>query len=98
MSNMHVSYEDLNSEASSLDTSREDINGQLTQIRSRIQNLTTSGFTTDAASVRYMQTIEQFTTGATQTIDALTDLANMLRQTATTLQDTDQQLAQQMGG
>lgn len=98
MVNLHVSYEQLTNEATGLDTSREDINSQLNQLRTRIQNLTSGGFVTDAASVRYNQSFEQFTLGATQTIDALADLANMLRQTATTLQDTDQQLAQQMGG
>ena len=98
MVNLNVSYQDMEQEAAGLDSTREEINGQLNAVRTRIQNLTTSGFVTDSASGKYMNIIEQFTAGAAQTIDSLSDLSTMLRQTAATLQDTDQQIASQMGG
>lgn len=97
MVNMHVSYADIQAEAGKLDAMKEQIQSDLTTAQTNIQNLTSGGFVTDQASAKFAQTYEQFTTGAKLTIDAMSDLATMLRQTAQALQDTDTQLASQMG-
>lgn len=98
MPNMNVSYSDLLNEANALLQGKEEINQQLSHLRTRIANLVSSGFVTDAASGAYNQAYEQFNMGATQTIGALDQLAANLQTVANTLQETDAQLAQQMGG
>lgn len=97
MVNMNVSYQDMHNEAAALRSGQQEITSQLNALKSRISNLISSGFVTDAASGAFNGTYESFTHGATQTISALDGLANMLTQAANTLQETDAQLAQQMG-
>jgi len=97
MANLNVSYEAMLSEATQLQNGKEQITQQLQALRSRINNLVTSGFVTDSASGAFNRSYEQFNHGATTTIAALDDLAHALRNVATTLQQTDHTLAQQMG-
>lgn len=98
MANMNVTYQDLQTEAGALRSGQQEITSQLNQLKTRITNLVSSGFVTDSASGAFHQTYEQFTSGATQTINALDSLAGTLEQIAHTLQETDTQLAQQIGG
>ena len=98
MANLNVSYQDMQTEATALRQGQADINDKLTQLRTRIQNLVTSGFVTDAASGAFNQAYEQFNNGATQTISALESLATNLQSMADTLQQTDQELAARMNG
>lgn len=98
MVNLNVSYQEMHDEAQKLRASKEQINGEITALRSRISALTSGGFVTDAASGRFNGTVEQFSTSATTMINSLDDLANLLSGMATTLQETDQSLANQMGG
>ncbi|MBK8468274.1 MAG: WXG100 family type VII secretion target [Actinomycetales bacterium] len=97
MANINVSYQDIISQAQSLQRGKEEINSQLTAMRTQIGNLVSGGFVTDSASGAFHQSYEQFTAGATQTISALDQLAANLNMVANTLQETDQQLAQQLG-
>ncbi len=98
MANLNVSYQDMMNEAQALRAGQQQITEQLNMLRNRINNLVTSGFVTDAASGAFNQSYEQFNQGATTTIGALDQLAGNLTNIANTLQATDQQLAQQMGG
>ena len=98
MANLNVSYQDMHSEAAALRNGQQEITQQLNALRTRIANLISSGFVTDSASGAFNQQYESFNTGATQTIGALDGLANTLTQIANTLQETDAQLAQQIGG
>lgn len=97
MANLNVSYQDMHNEAQALRTGREQIDAQLTSLKTRINNLVSSGFVTDAASGAFSSSYEQFTTGASQTIAALDQLASQLTMMANTLQETDASLAAQMG-
>lgn len=97
MANLNVSYEDMRSQATGLRTGQQDITDQLNKLRAQITNLVSGGFVTDAASGAFNQSYEQFNNGATQTISALDSLAGALENMANTLQETDAQLAQQMG-
>ena len=93
MANIHVSYSDMQTEARNLLTAKDDIHNQLRTLAQRINNLVSSGFVTDSASVKFHENYQQFTTATTNAISALEDIAANLDNTARVLQETDQQLA-----
>lgn len=97
MVNLNVSYEDMRQQAHSLRTGQQEITDKLNVLRTQINNLVSSGFVTDQASGAFNASYEQFNHGATQTVSALDQLAGNLENMANTLQETDAQLAQQMG-
>ena len=98
MTNLNVSYAQMNDEAAALTAGKEEITGQLQALQSRISNLISSGFVTDSASGAFHASYENFTQSATSVVSNLDNMAGMLRQIASTLQETDQALAQQMRG
>jgi WXG100 family type VII secretion target len=93
MANMNVSYQEIEQAATRLATGQEELTTRLTELRTFIASLISSGFVTDQASVAFGESYEQFTTSATQTVGALTNLAQYLRSTASTLSEVDSQLA-----
>lgn len=95
MANINVSYERMGEEARNLRTAKDDIHNQLRQLAQRIANLVTDGFVTDAASVKFNENYQQFTTATTNAVAALEDIAANLDNTARVLAETDQQLAGQ---
>ncbi len=97
MANLNVTYQDMHQQATNLRTGQTDITERLHNLQSQIDTLVSSGFVTSSASGAFQSTYQQFTTGAQQTISALDQLASMLANAATTLEQTDAQLAQQMG-
>jgi WXG100 family type VII secretion target len=94
MANMDVSYEELRGTAGQLRNGQTAIMDQLTSLSAQVNNLVASGFKTDQASGKFQQSYEEFTTGAKQAIEGIEGMASFLEQTATTLQETDAQLAQ----
>jgi len=97
MANVNVTYEEMRQAATRLNTGKEEINTKLADLKSYIANLVSSGFVTDQASVKFNETYTNFTTSATNTINALEGLASYLTQAAQAMQDTDQQLAAGLG-
>ena len=97
MANINVSYQDMQTEATALRNGQQEIQSNLQSLRTRINNLVSSGFVTDAASGAFNSSYESFNNGANQTISALDQLAASLENMARTLQETDQSLAAQMG-
>ncbi len=97
MANINVSFDQMQQEAQGLIRGKEEIIQSLNTMRSRIQNLVSGGFVTDQASGAFSNSFEQFNQGAQTTIGALDQLSNNLTMIANTLQQTDQQLASQMG-
>lgn len=97
MANLNVSYDAMESEASALMSGREQIESNLTSLASRIDGLVSSGFVTDSASGAFQQMYTEFTTSAKNTISALDQIANTLKQMAQTMQETDQQMASSIG-
>ncbi len=97
MANLNVSDDDMRQQAQGLRTGQQEITDKLNMLKTQISNLVSSGFVTDSASGAFNASYEQFTHGANQTISALNSLAGNLENMANTLQQTDQQLAQQMG-
>lgn len=97
MANMNVSYDQMQSEATALRNGQQEIVNQLNTLRNRINGLVTNGFVTDSASGAFQQMYDSFNSGATQTINALDQIAGALEGIARTLQETDQTLARQIG-
>ncbi|WP_418606607.1 WXG100 family type VII secretion target [Georgenia sp. SUBG003] len=68
MSNINVSYDEMQREANNLVTAKDQIIADLNRLQAQIQGLVESGFVTDQASVRFNESYQQFTTGAQQTM------------------------------
>lgn len=77
---------------------REQISGELNQLKSRIENLVTSGFVTDSASGAFQQMYTNFTMNATNLIGTLDQIAGTLDSMAKTLETTDKELGSKIGG
>jgi len=93
MSSIKVTYEDLAAQAKSLRDGQADAEAILTKLQGQISALVQDGFVTEKASGAFDATYQQFTKGATQTIDALNDLASFLDKSVQALTSTDEQLA-----
>lgn len=88
-----ISYEEMESKAGSLDRSRDTINGELNNLLSQIQNLTSEGFVTDQASGAFNEMFHEYKMGADKTIDALNRIASLLRQISSSMRQHDQEIA-----
>ena len=97
MANLSVSYEQMSTQARQLRTTRDQIQQMLNQARRQVENLVNSGFVTDKASVAFNDTYREYTTSATNTIDSLTTISQNLEEMVRVMQDTDRQLANQVG-
>ncbi len=97
MPNINVSYDAMQTEAGKLRTGQQAITDELNRLRSNINSLVTNGFVTDSASGAFQQMYDNFNNGATQTINALDQIAGTLESMARTLQETDQSMARSIG-
>lgn len=93
MSSIKVTYEDLSNQAKQLRDGQSDAEAILTKLQGQISALVQEGFVTEKASGAFDATYKEFTKGATQTIDALNDLAGFLESSVQALASTDEQLA-----
>lgn len=98
MANLNVTYQEMESAALQLQNGHTDIDTQLNSMKGYIEQLVSSGFVTDQASVAFNEQFTQFWQGANQCIDALDSLAGFLRQAATAMSETDTGLANQIRG
>ncbi len=97
MSNINVSFQELNGNADRLNAGREEISATLSRLQSQIAGLVSTGFTTDRSSGAFADAYARFTTGAQNAVGGLDDLAQFLRSTAHTLSEVDAQLAARLG-
>jgi len=98
MANLNVSYDEMDAAATRLTNGRDQLNDQLTQLRTFIQNLVSSGFVTDQASVTFGESYRKFSHGATELMGGLSSLGSYLRKASDALEDTDKQLAAALRG
>ena len=98
MANITASFHDMQDAAGKLQSFEQQIQDLLKQAQSLVQNLVASGFVTDAASKAFDHSYSEFTTGATKVVDGMNGMGQYLTQAANTLQETDQKLAQGLGG
>ncbi|GAB2451854.1 WXG100 family type VII secretion target [Xylanimonas ulmi] len=98
MSNLNVTYAELDATANQLQQGQGDLEQILGHLQQLVANLVSSGFVTDAASGAFQQSYDDFTTGAKQTVAGLEGMAQFLKTSAQTLSDVDAQLAQGIRG
>ena len=97
MTNMNVTFGEMTSRADQLVAGRDEINTTLQRLQAQINALVAQGFVTDRSSGAFQEAYNRFTSGATNTIGGLDDLAMSLRTTAQTLEDVDAQIAARIG-
>ena len=93
MANLNVTYDQMQSAATRLRNGQNDLQTKLNELRSLVQN----GFTTSRASGAFDTAYQEFTQGATRTIQGIDGMADYLNKAAQALQQTDEQLAQSIG-
>jgi WXG100 family type VII secretion target len=96
MPNMNVTYQDMHDAASRLSQGEDEIKSKLTQLKSLVDQLVSGGYVTDRSSVAFNNSYQEFNSGATQTISGLSGMASYLNKAAQSLQQTDQDLANQL--
>lgn len=97
MANMNVTFGEMTSRADQLAAGREEINLTLQKLQGQVNALVAQGFVTDRSSGAFQEAYNRFTSGATNTIGGLDDLAAFLRTAAQTLQDADTAIASRLG-
>lgn len=93
MTNLNVTYDQLEQAASRLRSGQEELEHTLMRLRGLVADLVTNGFTTTKASGAFEQTSEEFTVGAKQAVSGLQGMANFLTGASQTLRNTDEELA-----
>lgn len=93
MSSLKVSYEDLATQSRALRDGQAEAEAILNKLRGQISALVNEGFVTQKASGAFDATFQEFTRGATQTLEALNGLAGFLDKSVEALASTDEQLA-----
>lgn len=93
MSNIRVSYGEIEQAAAHLGQGREEITTKLLSMQHEIQHLVTSGFVTDQASVKFQAAYDEYTMSANTLVARLSDMQSFLAQTSSVMRDIDMQIA-----
>ncbi len=92
-----VTSEQLDSVSTRLRNGSEDVSQQLSAMESQVKALVDADWH-GAASDSFRDMWDKWHTGAGQVKEALNGISQMLKQAATTYQDTEDQLARQLRG
>lgn len=79
MADVSVGYDGLNRAATSLQTGQGEINDKLQSLKSMVDQLVASEFRTQLASGTFLESYQQWTTGAQNMIQGLEGMASYLR-------------------
>lgn len=93
MSNIKVSYAEIEQSAVQLGLGRDEITVKLQAMQQQVSALVSSGFVTDQASVRFNDAYTQYTTSANTVVEKLTEIQGFLTRTANAMRDMDAQIA-----
>jgi len=93
-----VTYAEMHSASTRLTSGEEELKQKLTELQGVVTNLVNEGFSTEAASGAFHDAYQKFTTGAQQAVGGIDGMVQFLNKAAETLQQTDQGLAQAIGG
>ena len=93
MSHINVSYADIEQAAAQLGHGREEISERLHGLQALIQNLVSSGFVTEHASIKLDAAYSEYTTSANTVIAKLSEIQSFLLQTASSIRELDAQIA-----
>ena len=91
--NVNVTYADMQSAATRLNSGEQQINGDLTNLQNMINQLVQGGYVTDTSSKQFEQSYTEFTQGARKMMDGLNGMASYLNAAAKAFHETDTQLA-----
>lgn len=93
MANLNVTYGDMQDAASRLANGQQEINTQLSRLKSLVDSLVSGGYVTDQSSIAFGSSYQEFNDGATKTIAGLEGMSTYLNKAAEALQQTDADLA-----
>ena len=97
MANLNVTYDQMSQAASRLRQGQAEIEANLQSLRQLVAQLVQDGFTTTRASGAFDASYNEFSTGATKTVQGIDGMAMFLDRAAEALRSTDEQLASQLG-
>ncbi|WP_234313574.1 WXG100 family type VII secretion target [Streptomyces sp. NBRC 109706] len=92
MSDMDVTYDDMQEAGDRLIDERDQIDQKLSSLQSYIDNLVQTGFVTSRASRAFDESYREFTTGARRVIEGLEGMGTYLKTAADTYRETDEGL------
>jgi len=93
MANVNVTYQEMQDAATRLVNGQTEIDTQLGQLKSLVDQLVSGGYVTDASSKQFQTSYEEFNNGARNVIEGLQGMSSYLKTAAQTFQDADQHLA-----
>lgn len=93
MADQELTYDDIDAAADKLDTGKEDIASLLSELRSLVQELTESSFSTQAASKAFLESYEEVSDGLETALEAVPAMATALRDMKTQFEDLDSSMA-----
>ena len=93
MSHINVSYADIEQAAAQLGHGREEISERLQGVQALIQNLVSSGFVTEHASVKLDGAYSEYTASANNVVAKLSEIQSFLLQSASSIRELDAQIA-----
>ncbi|WP_419818438.1 WXG100 family type VII secretion target [Glaciibacter flavus] len=93
MADFGASYAEMEAMSNKLSAARDDIQGQLDQLKSAVDDLLGNDFKTQHASGKFGQGYEELTTGLKTATDGIGDMGDSLKGMMQAIQDLDQQLA-----
>jgi WXG100 family type VII secretion target len=96
--NVSVTYQEMQEAAKQLRNGQAEIQEKLGQLQKLVQSLVNGGFVTDRASKQFDQSYNEFSTGATKTIEGLDGMGQYLESAASAFQQADEQLAKGLQG
>ena len=98
MANVNVTYEEMRSQATKLAAGRQEIESKLNELKGQVDALVSGGFVTDSASAAFQSSYDEFSKGASQTIEGLDGMGNYLTKAAEAFQSVDSELASALKG
>lgn len=93
MANVSVTYQEMKAAGDRLKAGREEIEGNLQQLQRLVADLVGGGYVTDSSSKAFQSSYDEFSKGASQTIEGLNGMADYLKAAADTFEKADSELA-----
>ncbi len=93
MADFGASYAEMEAMSNKLSAARDDIQGQLDQLKSAVDDLLGNDFKTQHASGKFGQGYEELTTGLKHATDGIGDMGDSLKGMMQAIQNLDEQLA-----
>lgn len=93
MTNVNVTYQEMESAADRLSAGRTEIQAQLEALQRQVEGLVNGGYVTDRSSGAFLQSYTEFGAGCSATIEGLDGMGAYLKAAARTFADADEQLA-----